>query len=414
VFYCTLKLTHWTEPPWLVYILGHISEEVARSGIRRLLESSDPHFQVQRLHNEPLLSQCELFEIGDCFSDGELNDLWELRITYTFAWSAERRIEAQHRRTKQIGYGAPNHSEVYQSFGLRRGELTETVDRSAEAVKDLAMLAQEASTPQAACEALGLQYNPVLVNLPKSQNKYRNPAYAEVIYHADMDALYGQHDLRLAHHTTQVKDANGSPGDVVATVDEESVNRSKLLEHFEAIVDPLLVQYFSVSKTANCLRQLRTLLQAQCEELGRPHENLSDLGLEVDAFEIVGGGLETEVMFKDIIFLQVVCANVKGLKRARVNNEAALNASDLAVQVHGILKVERGENSHIVVNVVGAALMNGPSCPEPLVFSLSALSLEQLRHVLVWGVEDCFFFFSNSMSLQFNCLKPCVNSFTTS
>jgi hypothetical protein len=71
IVHCTLKLSHWSEAPWLLYGMGHSDGGKAREAHRRLLESTCPHPKVQALKAEPLLSQGQLWQQGaDLLDDG--------------------------------------------------------------------------------------------------------------------------------------------------------------------------------------------------------------------------------------------------------------------------------------------------------------------------------------------------------
>ncbi len=156
VFYMTLKLSHWCEPPWLLYGMAHRDPEKARAAHLRLLASQCPHPRVQALKVEPLASQGQLWQDeGWDLSEGSLSDLCMFIAELKWAWTAERAVEGEHRRIKQRGSSAQNHSEPYISFGLRKRELIKLLDKDPAALDALAgsgFVSFQCATPPA-CRA---------------------------------------------------------------------------------------------------------------------------------------------------------------------------------------------------------------------------------------------------------------------
>lgn len=100
--------------------------------------------------------------------------------------------KAQHRVVKQRGSSAPNHSEAFQSYGLRRHEIEKIIDSDPCSLSALAALALQARSGRAAATSLGMDYKPSLLAVPRGvKNSERDTRFARVIYHSDPETLYG-------------------------------------------------------------------------------------------------------------------------------------------------------------------------------------------------------------------------------
>ena len=97
------------------------------------------------------------------------------------------------------GASAPNHSDVYQSYFLRRPEIVAELNRDLVFIETLIAHAHTARTPMAACEVLGLSQHPSVGSFlsPTYSNKHRcrHTAYSRVIYHSGPQTLYGPIDI---------------------------------------------------------------------------------------------------------------------------------------------------------------------------------------------------------------------------
>ena len=153
--YFTIKLTHWTEMPWRAYAIGHPDQDIARQALRDCLRSDHPHPRVQRLHENPLLQEGRLWLDGCDLFDDQVSNLCLYVAEMYWAWTAERPVEGQHRKVKQRGYGHPNHSEHYMSYGLRRSELEDAIE-TPDALAKFAALVLSVKTSFDACRQLGL------------------------------------------------------------------------------------------------------------------------------------------------------------------------------------------------------------------------------------------------------------------
>ena len=56
-FYFTMKLTHMTEFPWKVFVLGHRDVQTAYDGMREALASDCQHPRIRNLQAEPLRTE---------------------------------------------------------------------------------------------------------------------------------------------------------------------------------------------------------------------------------------------------------------------------------------------------------------------------------------------------------------------
>jgi hypothetical protein len=150
------------------------------------------------LHQEPLMSEGALWMDGSDLFDDDLGHLRVFAAELSWAWTAERSVEAQHRKVKQRGYSAPNHSEPYQSYGLRRAELVQLLDSDPDALGTLAQLVQNARSAQSACRSLGLGLHPCALAITTGKNSQRDKEYVKIIYHSDAKTLYGKAGLHIA------------------------------------------------------------------------------------------------------------------------------------------------------------------------------------------------------------------------
>lgn len=188
-FYTVLKLTHMSEPPWLLFQLAHHDQLLAHAACERLLESPTQHPRHRRLLQEPLRSQARLWLEGTDLMDESVAELCifiaELRLVST----NDRPIEAQHAKTHRRGLSRPMHTTKYQSYGLRIAELERQVRARPSTISDFAALASMARNCVEAVLCVGLESHPV-VQASTARRKDRDPALADVIYHADAWSLY--------------------------------------------------------------------------------------------------------------------------------------------------------------------------------------------------------------------------------
>jgi len=180
-----------------VYGIASTDEEAAKRAHLHCMESACPHPRILALKSEPLLSEGQRWQDGmDIFAD-ECKNLCEFAAELAWAWNAERPVEAMHRRVKQRGYGAPNHGEAYQSYGLRRSELLAFLDEDPDALDELSRHALRVRTSQSACRALGLGAHDVAMGVQAGKHASRVVQYAQVIYHADPATLYGDQAITI-------------------------------------------------------------------------------------------------------------------------------------------------------------------------------------------------------------------------
>ena len=124
VAYVSVKLAPWQHWPLKAFRLAHKDEQVAKQTCQEALQAPLGSLGPQvALLQDSLRLQCEQWISGvpldSCGLQGLRNYVTLLRLTPT----SERRIEGQHARVHQRGRCSPNHTEYYQSFGLRSPEL---------------------------------------------------------------------------------------------------------------------------------------------------------------------------------------------------------------------------------------------------------------------------------------------------
>ena len=125
--YLTLKLAHWTSPPWSLYLLAHSDEDMGRSACSKLLRQRYRHHMVQATSSPSLREEALAWIGGRSLWDDACGDLFLFVARLKFAFVAERKVEGQHRFVKMRGLSSPCHSCPYVSFALRKQELAQNV-----------------------------------------------------------------------------------------------------------------------------------------------------------------------------------------------------------------------------------------------------------------------------------------------
>jgi hypothetical protein len=101
-FVCSLRLSHWKAPPWMIFGCAHSNVTVARAQLMRCLD-------VASLHPLFLRLQIEVAAEATAWADGE-EELAELPLlgeflgALRFAHTADRAIEGEHAKVSDITY----------------------------------------------------------------------------------------------------------------------------------------------------------------------------------------------------------------------------------------------------------------------------------------------------------------------
>eukprot|EP00971_Amphidinium_carterae_P234317 4649633-Amphidinium_carterae.1 len=165
LFYLAFKLSHYTQPPWLLYKLASFDEQLGRRACDELLQNETcQHPKLLRLKAEPLLTQAQKWVGGESLAHPDMAELRLFVSAFRFAWTAERNIEGQHRSVKQRGAKAPNHSPAYVSYGLRCAEIKQLLQGDGDIIKRFAEHAYLARSRPKAVAVLGMtghQANPM-------------------------------------------------------------------------------------------------------------------------------------------------------------------------------------------------------------------------------------------------------------
>ena len=222
VSYFTIKLSHWETPPWRMYAMAHRDEHVGRRALEACLASDHPHPKLQLLRQPPLLEDGRLWMDGADLLDPRCAHLAAFVAGLRWSFTAERQVEGLHRSIKQRGAIAPNHSEHYISYGIRRQELIAQLDQDPGFLGKIAALSQRATTARAACRVLGLGWHGSVVGI-EGATSYRHPMFSKVIYHADSSTLYGRCALWITRNEhgglSGVGDAVAAPSEGDGGVD---------------------------------------------------------------------------------------------------------------------------------------------------------------------------------------------------
>ena len=181
-----MKLTFWTQPPFVMAGLAHWNPSVRVDCVRKCLESSCVHPRISQLKHH-MDSAEEFLEAGGLWREWpQLDPLRELacemRLMFTSAW----RVEGQHARTKKAATHAPHHSAPYTSLSHRLPEIKTHLEAFPQDLPKLAAFMDKVKSGQAAAKALGFSEDLLLKCgwiSPKTFEKKK--VGFNVVYHDD-------------------------------------------------------------------------------------------------------------------------------------------------------------------------------------------------------------------------------------
>ena len=189
VYVLTLKLQHWEELPWLLCILAHIDDDVARRGAARIIAKFDTlpigvmHHRLTMLFCTPGFAprrQLEMFASGASLSclPGLHAEVCKLRgIPLT-----ERCVEAPHGAVMK---STARHGPVSVTMAIRMREI-QSEFKSPEAFQAIARFADCSRHMRKIPQLLGIQGHPWLRRLPKDASTHTwLSALTWVIYRCD-------------------------------------------------------------------------------------------------------------------------------------------------------------------------------------------------------------------------------------
>ena len=382
----TLKMTHWSEPPWLLCGIAHHQCDKAIATLEKVLSSDSTHPAVLELREPMLWSEICTFCSEPALMSNRESSMPLLRALiakHCMAFTAERRIEGKHAATQRGVRTAPHHSVPYISLEHRQKEIREAIRKKPEFLSELAgALVNKARSPRLAVKALGLATHPAC----RDAQGCRNPIFVQVIYRADPWTKY-----LAAPPSISMQGPGSRPGPVPFAADQAEdaqAFRHKLAEQdvmAEFSREGHAGRVYSMPHKPEAFRTLRSLLLPLKDEsngaLCRSHATAS--------------GVRSTVDFPDVMqhstFFQVTRGNKSMLMapRKRVEGEETLKGN-IAVTVHDIILVDN-TNCFVAVSFSPMqvdTLITGLGYASPLTISPTSLSLEALESIRTWEILE--------------------------
>ena len=260
-----------------------------------------------------------------------------------FAWTAERKVEGQHRNIKLRGRASPNHSVAYMSYGLRRQEICDRFQQDCDWANYLAKLAASTSSRIKAMRALGLDNHPTKDMKQRQHIPLGQGDYVKMIYHADHESLYGPCPLTALTRRQRMPVVPRAEVDWAKTL---------LIEHIRVCIQEVSECqeiYLFARILPSGLECLKAALShqhnhAQSKVSGHPHDEVcADLLASSMAAKPPAPNLhqplESVADFihqncdRHGIFMKPCLLNVAEFKRPFVKGSAHIRAHDLVVEV---------------------------------------------------------------------------------
>ena len=352
-----------------------------------------------------------------------------------FIPTCEYQAEGQHAKTHKRGLGRHNHTEQYQSYGLRLPELARALDSRPEVMHELAYCCQVTYNAQMACQAVGLSGHPSVTQqtheAAATQRKSRLLVHAKVIYHADSHTLYravppdleyrpdddgddqpaAPHDSDGKGHvghsepsasTSGVGSSGGDGGDgnpskparrvLVNHQGALDLLKKYLLQFVLVMLKDQQAMYLAVPVVSSALVKLSSALRGQARRSSLASDEDPGLALahvQAESGNVSGVDLgdllqakKFQALFQDMLFFKVVRLKPSMVTRRRGKGERGFEKNDSVVAAHKVLRIAVDEQ----LVIVDAASHNYASdiARQSLVLSFEALPLEALLDLRLW------------------------------
>ena len=183
-----LKLSFWSQPPYVLAALGHYDPLARANAVERCLSSTSKHPLIQELRTHSDL--CWAFLEGGALweSSADLGVLVDLAVRMRLMWTSAWRVEGQHARTKKAMTQAPHQSAAYVSMAHRLPEIKDLLKRRPGLLEDLADHVAKVKNGAQAAMLLGFQPNRAIdcgwLDPEAGQKNYK------LIYHDDAYSKY--------------------------------------------------------------------------------------------------------------------------------------------------------------------------------------------------------------------------------
>ena len=394
-----LKLTFWSQPPFLLAGIAHWDPAKRVECVRKCLDSTVRHPKLECLR-ENVDAAHEFIEGGGLWHGrAELQPLMklacELRLMYTSAW----RVEGQHARTKRAAERAPHHSAAYTSLAHRLPELKAYLGSGPEAAAKLAKHVAVVTNGRVAAKKLGFSEQVLLKCGWISPKTFQQRQVGfSVIYHDDP---YCKYTLPLPKQVKQQVTKR-------RTLLEDELPGGSL--HLRSILALKDVRN-AIERNAFITLRLNTAkvhgLQAllgPCSTIPAIEDVSSSSGsserLNLGLICDLEGGVKKPGIFADdrLVVASITHEQPSRFHRTHVDEEVSL-AGFWLIQLHKIMKLNTDQNK--IIASLQPVNLGETSCEQAsLTLHVSQLSLEELCALRVWeqGPEIGHVFESEFMS----------------
>ena len=396
LYYFHLKLQYWQEPPWCLFGMAHKSGEVALQCEAKARASSCTHPRVQRIKQEPLQSQIQVWRSrGGTFGpEHEPDDLPELRAflcELRLASLNSRYVEAEHAKV-QVGLRkAPRHSDAYVSLLRRMPGLTKELKANPHILPLLADKLQKVRHGKDAVQVLGLSGHPAFSNTANP----RDPLSWKIVYHADPYTKFTMPAPELVFGSNQPP---GQGRSVRELLDAEQLGDAAALHH--SLMIQHLCKYpaetgsvFSMEFEASAFQSLTAVMQGSLPSAAPALEDTS----EDAAVDLLSSRLQSLDLLShtapnmtgksaNIVFWKIVNISVTKIKRPKLDEELDLNDS-LLVALHRLIDIDMSKKTLLVsLDANNRTSQNGSL--SPMLFCPTVLSSPVLKTLKVWRADN--------------------------
>lgn len=389
----TLKLAHYSHPPYCIMGLAHNEPAVRANCLRKLQASLHPHPRAAQFRESAsLMQEAELFLERDCSFPPELTSMPALRALaaeYRLALCAERCVEAPHARTKREVARAPSHSEPFTSLAHRMQDLTAYLGLAQAHFQEVSELLLRVRHGRHACETLGLGAHP---STQEKQAQPRSPVHWKVVYHNDPYSKYKLAPPQITSDDPGARPeqpgAADGPADAAPLLDLLDTDDSQLRQHYysqhlRARFDADTDVIYCMPLTEGSVHTLQSALDIS------PASSESRLILSMP--EVGVGGVarqppEIAEKVKNLVFFKIVGRSLAQAVRTKVQGQKTL-AGVRAVSVHRLLRIS-AEQRDAVVSLTPMSISSAADCGNvPFVLDIKQLSRLQLKQIKEWRAD---------------------------
>ena len=407
VFILSLKTMPLRDVQTLLLELGHPNESNVRAALEYCLISDQNHPRIKELQTEPLMDEAVSYLAGEDIVN--LLRLGEFLGAYRFGYSDEQRCEGLHAKVERLSGHSHNRTVAFDSLVLRLPFFRDMM-RSADkgmlggydnATMSLADCLHTARNPRTVIARLGLSSHPSLkVTAAKGEDHHSwDRVFREVVYCSDDYTMFHQQPPEITlNYSVCGNDAGEAPVAVM-----QSSFFARLLRFFAAemlhrrfteLSGDETMPVFALPVRNGCIRSLQDLVThkhaARCDIpwLGTACDG------RVQLSKATTGPWDAEQRGGHLF----VSINVANPSDAKVIKKTGLSRTDLAINIHRVLKVAQ---PHVFVcttpvNIEQSSFAEHFGAAVGLILSLGMFRLEDMLQVRRWDVRSTDFFFDRS------------------